>query len=166
MARSPARWQPALPPVGADLDAELDRFAKLGVEKLRVLWCERRGQEPPEALSKDLIARALAHWLQEERLGGLASHLRKLLAAISEKGTEPLRRVKAGSVIVREYQGKLHEVMVVPDGFLWQGQIYSSLSTIALRSPARAGAVAASSACETARTQGLRQARPRAKPDE
>jgi hypothetical protein len=34
-----------------------------------------------------------------------------------------VRRVKVGSVIVREYQGKLHEVMVVPDGFLWQGQI-------------------------------------------
>jgi hypothetical protein len=44
-----------------------------------------------------------------------------------------MRRVKVGSVIVREYQRKLHEVMVVPDGFLWQGQIYSSLSTIALR---------------------------------
>jgi Protein of unknown function (DUF2924) len=69
----------------------------------------------------------------EERLGGLASHLRKVLASISKKGAEPVRRVKAGSVIVREYQGKLHEVMVVPEGFLWQGQIYSSLSTIALR---------------------------------
>jgi peptide deformylase len=32
-----------------------------------------------------------------------------------------MRRVKVGSVIVREYQGKLHEVMVVPDGFMWQG---------------------------------------------
>jgi hypothetical protein len=31
------------------------------------------------------------------------------------------------------WEGKLHEVMVVPNGFLWQGQIYSSLSTIALR---------------------------------
>ncbi len=70
MARSSARWQPALPPVVADLNAELDRFAKLGVEELCALWRERRGQEPPEALSKDLIARALAHWLQEERLGG------------------------------------------------------------------------------------------------
>ena len=108
MARSTARRQPVLPPVVADLDAELDRISKLGVEELRALWRERRGQAPPEALSKDLIARALAHWLQEERLGGLASPLRKLLAAISEKGTEPLRRVKAGSVIVREYQGKLH----------------------------------------------------------
>ena len=133
MARSSARWQPALPPVVADLNAELDRFAKLGVEELCALWRERRGQEPPEALSKDLIARALAHWLQEERLGGLVSHLRKLLASISKTNASPVRRVKAGSVIFREYQGKLHEVMVVPDGFLWQGQTYTSLSTIALK---------------------------------
>jgi len=133
MARSTARWQPALPPVVTDLDAELDCIAKLGVEDLRALWRERRGQEPPEAVSKDLTARALAHWLQEEHLGGLASPLRKLLASLSVKGAEPMRRVKVGSVIVREYQGKLHDVMVVPNGFLWQGQIYSSLSTIALR---------------------------------
>ncbi len=133
MAKSTVRRQPAFPLVVTDLDAELDRFARLGVEELRELWRERRREEPPKALSKDLIARALAHWLQEERLGGLASHLRKFLASISEKGTEPVQRVKAGSVVVREYQGKLHEVMVVPDGFLWQGQIFSSLSAIALR---------------------------------
>jgi hypothetical protein len=44
-----------------------------------------------------------------------------------------VRCVKVGSVIVREYQGKVHEVMVVPGGFLWQGQNYTSLSAIALR---------------------------------
>jgi len=40
-----------LPPVVADLDAELDRFAKLGVDELRTLWREQQGQEPPAALS-------------------------------------------------------------------------------------------------------------------
>ena len=114
----------ALPPA-ADLDAELDR-AKL-IADLRA-W---REGEPPEALP-DPIARALAHWLQRMP-GGLASPLRKTGARAARE---------AGSV-VRE-SGELHEVMVVPDGFLWQGQIYASLST------ARAGAVAASSACETA----------------
>jgi Protein of unknown function (DUF2924) len=41
------------------------------------------------------------------------------------------RHVKVGSVIVREYQGKLHEVLVVPGGFCWQEQVFASLSTIA-----------------------------------
>ena len=139
----PDPWQDR-PLVGSRHSLRLSRFSwistpssialrTLGVEDLRALWRERREQEPPEALSKDLIARALAHWLQEEHLGRLASPLRKLLASISEKGAEPERRVKAGSVIVREYQGKLHEVMVVPDGFLWQGQVYASLSAVALK---------------------------------
>jgi hypothetical protein len=33
----------------------------------------------------------------------------------------------------RLVQGKVHEVMVVSGGFLWQEETYSSLSTIALR---------------------------------
>jgi hypothetical protein len=133
----PWRGQPL---VGGRRFLRLSRISTLssialrsGVEELRALWRERRGRQPPEALSKDLIARALAHWLQEECLGQHASPLRKFLAATSEKGAEPVRRVKVGSIIVREYQGKLHEVMVVPEGFLWQGQVYASLSTIALR---------------------------------
>lgn len=133
MVRSPARWQPGFPSIVADLDAELDHLAKLGIKELRALWRERRRQEPPEALSKDLMARALAHFLQEECLSGLASRLRKVLASISEKDAEPVRRVKVGSVIVREYQGELHEVMVVPEGFRWKGQVYTSLSAIALK---------------------------------
>jgi hypothetical protein len=33
--------------------------------------------------------------------------------------------------MVREHQGTLHEVMVVPGGFSWQDETYPSLSTIA-----------------------------------
>ena len=117
---------------------------------------DRSRQRP---VSKDLTARALAHWLQEAHLGGLASPLRKLLASLSEKGAEPMRRVKVGSVIVREYQGKLHEVMVVPNGFCGRDRSIRVFQPSPSESPARAGAVAASSACETARARGLRQAR-------
>src|SRR5271156_1237632 len=41
------------------------------------------------------------------------------------------RHLKVGSVIVREHQGKVQEVMVMSDGFCWQGRVYTSLSTIA-----------------------------------
>ena len=36
-----------------------------------------------------------------------------------------------GTRLVREWQGVLHEVIVIPDGFLWQGATYPSLSTVA-----------------------------------
>ncbi len=101
------------------------------VDELRDFWRETRGREPPKALTKDLIARALAHFLQEQRFGGLKPQLRKLLASFSGKGKVPMRHLKIGSIIVREYQGEVHEVRVVPDGFCWQGKVYASLSTIA-----------------------------------
>jgi Protein of unknown function (DUF2924) len=51
--------------------------------------------------------------------------------ARGEKPNELNRRLKAGTVLVREYQGERHTVTVVPDGFIWQDGTYSSLSTIA-----------------------------------
>lgn len=116
-----------------DLDAELIRIAATNIEELREMWRDRRKQDPPAGLSKDIIARALAYWLQEERLGGLEPPLRRLLAAVAQKSSAPARRLKAGSIIVREYQGKMHEVLVVPDGFCWQGHVYASLSAVALK---------------------------------
>lgn len=131
MTKLPNPWRRTSPFAAADLDAELARLATLGVEALRALWREQKGQDPPKTASRDLMARALAHWLQEERLGGLRPHLRKLLASVAGKDVAPMRHVKAGSVIVREYQGCVHEVIVTPDGFLWAGRVYASLSTIA-----------------------------------
>ena len=103
----------------------------MNIVELRVLWRETTGRPAPDALSKELIARALAHLLQEQRLGGLDPHLRRLLMSLQKPGTEPIRHLKIGSVIVREFEGKIHEVMVAPGGFYWSGQTFSSLSAIA-----------------------------------
>ena len=81
MTGSPSRRRPARLPAAADLDAELGRIAAMTIDELRDLWRATRRREPPEALTKDLIARALAHFLQDERLGGLRPDLRKLLAS-------------------------------------------------------------------------------------
>lgn len=133
MTRSPSRRHPAGLPDAIDLDAELARITAMNIEELRQMWRETRKHEPLAALTKDLMARALAHWLQEERLGGLETPLRRLLATVAKKGSAPSRRLKIGSVIVREYQGKVQEVLVVPGGFCWEGRVYPSLSTIALK---------------------------------
>jgi hypothetical protein len=117
----------------AGLDAELDRIGGLNVEGLRGLWRQQHGCEPPAALSKDLLARALAYRLQEEQLGGLDASCRKLLGSMTREGAGSTRWLKIGTVIVRSHGGVTHEVMVTPQGFCWRGQTYSSLSTIALR---------------------------------
>jgi Protein of unknown function (DUF2924) len=129
MAKPAKMRRPANAPA-FDLDARLEGIAAMNVEQLRDLWRQQRGKEPPRALSKDLMARALAYRLQEEVLGSLQPRLRRLLDAFTIGGPPP-RHVKVGSVIVREYQGELHEVLVVPDGFCWWGEVYASLSIIA-----------------------------------
>lgn len=117
----------------AGLDAELDRIGGLNVEGLRGLWRQQHGCEPPAALSKDLLARALAHRLQEQQLGGLDAACRKRLRSLTREGSGSTRWLKVGTVIVRSHGGVTHEVTVTPQGFCWRGQTYSSLSTIALR---------------------------------
>jgi hypothetical protein len=103
----------------------------MSIDELRALWRDRKGQGPPKCFSKDLIARALAHRAQEEHVGGLDRRTHKLLASLARPDEKPQRRLKVGSVIVREHQGVTHEILVVPGGFSWRGNSYSSLSTIA-----------------------------------
>jgi hypothetical protein len=117
----------------ADIAVELECIGAMNIEAVRACWRETRGVNAPRALTRDLLARALGYFLQEEEFGGLAPHLRKLLANVGKNGSSPVRYLKAGSVIVREHEGVVHEVIVVPGGFLWRGQPFSSLSTIALK---------------------------------
>ena len=101
------------------------------VEQLRAFWRERFASDPPAAFSKALLARAICYRLQEQTSGGLSASTDRLLRSLIKPGAEPPRRVKVGSVLVREHQGVVHEVLVVPGGFCWQGKTYDSLSTIA-----------------------------------
>lgn len=126
--------QPGANPAAIDheVDIQLAQLAEANVEALRAAWRERQGSNVPAAFTKDLIARALAYAIQEEVYGGLDPRIGKLLDGILS-GSDKGRHVKVGSIIVREYEGVVHEVMVVPGGFCWQGQVHTSLSTIAKR---------------------------------
>jgi hypothetical protein len=42
------------------------------------------------------------------------------------------RRIKPGSVLVREWKGKSHRVMVLAEGFAYDGGTYGNLSEIAV----------------------------------
>ena len=130
MARADLVAQPAGMPA-EEVEAQVDRVAAMNIDALRVAWSASFPSEPPRAFSKDLLARAIAHRVQEEAFGGLSANMIRQLRLLLKPGPEPARRVTAGSVVVREYKGFLHEVLVVPGGFCWRGQTFGSLSTIA-----------------------------------
>ena len=119
----------------AAIEAEVDQIRSLGIDALRQRWRMTFGAIPPKGLTKDILRRMIAYRIQEEAFGGLDRETSKLLDRLA-KGQKPSdlnRRLKAGTVLVREYEGARHTVTVVPDGFLWQENTYSSLSTIAQR---------------------------------
>jgi len=116
----------------AAIEAEIERIRSLGVDELRKQWRMTFGSIPPRALTKDLIARMITYRLQEEAFGGLDRATIKLLDRLARGGKAELnRRLKAGTVLVREYRGERHTVTVMPDGFVWRDTTYGSLSTIA-----------------------------------
>ena len=92
-------------------------------------------------MRRELMTRAVAHAVQEAAFGGLdpetAKRLDQLVRQVVPKGTAApsaaRKRIKAGTRLLREWQGQVHEVTVAPDGagFLWRGERHRSLSVIA-----------------------------------
>jgi hypothetical protein len=118
----------------AAIEAEIDHIRSLGIDALRTRWRVMFGYAPPAGLTKDIIGRMIAYRTQEEAFGRLDRATIKLLDGLArgqKSATENKRRLKSGTVLVREYQGERHTVTVVPDGFVWHETTYSSLSTIA-----------------------------------
>jgi Protein of unknown function (DUF2924) len=117
----------------AAIEAEVDQVRSLGIDALRRRWRLMFAALPPKGLTKDLIARIIAYRIQEQAFGGLEPALAKMLErlAAGKKPDELKRRLKPGTVLIREYRGERHTVTVATDGFLWNGATYSSLSVIA-----------------------------------
>ncbi len=117
----------------AAIVAGIGHIRSLGIEALRKRWRLMFSATPPKGLTKDIIARMIADRIQSEAFGGLDRETVKLLDQLARGGKRSglNRRLKAGTVLVREYQGERHTVTVVPGGFSWQDSTYLSLSAIA-----------------------------------
>jgi hypothetical protein len=80
------------------------------------------------------MARFICWHIQEQALGGHDPDTAKILDSFArgdKPGADGPRRLKPGTVLVREYQGERHTVTIVPGGYLWREASYASLSTIA-----------------------------------
>jgi hypothetical protein len=120
------------------VEAELERLPTTPIADLRKRYRDLFRTEPPDAFGPDLLRRTIAHRIQERVYGGLASSHRRLLdqlvksaSAQSNGRLELPRRIKPGSELVRTWNGRTHRVLVVADGFTYDGKPYASLSEIA-----------------------------------
>jgi len=113
------------------IEAEIDRIRSLGLDDLRPLWRTTFRSSPPAGFTKDLVARFICWHIQKQAFGGIDPQTAKVLDGFERNGKPPDRRLKAGTVLVREYQGERHTVTVVPGGYVWRESTYATLSTIA-----------------------------------
>jgi hypothetical protein len=127
--------QPADPAV----EDVLDRLPMMPIAQLRLRYREAFRTDPPKAFGPDLLRRSIAHRIQEEAYGGLSRSAQRLLDQMMKAyAARPYgkivlpRRIKPGSVLVREWKSKSHRVTVLADGFVYDGDTYSNLSEIAV----------------------------------
>jgi Protein of unknown function (DUF2924) len=114
------------------IEAEIDRIRSLGLDELRTQWRTTLRSSPPPTFTKDLMARFICWHIQEQAHGGIDANTAKLLDGLARGGKPGAdRRLKPGTVLVREYQGDRHTVTVVPGGYAWRDATYASLSAIA-----------------------------------
>jgi hypothetical protein len=114
----------------------LSRLLTLDLGELRELWCQLYKTETAPRLSRELLVRAIAYRMQEAASGGprleLQRQLRQIGLELQQTGRLRIRpQLKPGTRLLREWRGRNHEVLVLDDGFSWQGTYYRSLSSIA-----------------------------------
>jgi len=122
------------------LDVEIARLRDLDVGALRARWESAHCKKAPSHLPRHLLFRILAYRLQTDRLGDLDTESRNILDRssspehASSRAADANRRantVRAGTVLGREWNGQMHRVAVMADGFAWNGATYPSLSKVA-----------------------------------
>src|SRR6266404_405224 len=125
-------------PTDPAVEDELDRLPVMPIAKVRVRYREVFRTDPPKAFGPDLLRRSIAYRIQEKAYGGLSRSAQRLfdqmIKAYEAKPNGKLvlpRRIKPGSVLVREWKGKSHRVMVLADGFGYDGKTFGNLSEIA-----------------------------------
>jgi hypothetical protein len=114
----------------------LSRLPQLDLGELRALWRRLYKTEAVPRLSRELLVRAVAYRMQEVASGGrrleLERQLRQIGLELQQTGRLRIRpQLKPGTRLMREWQGRSYEVLVLDDGFSWQGTHYRSLSAIA-----------------------------------
>ena len=119
---------------------EIARLRDLDIGELRNRWRSVFGRRPPPHLPRHLLFRVIAYRLQADHLGDLDGECQRLLDR-SESPEEAGQRaadlgrrtaeLRPGTVLGREWSGRMQKVAVLAEGFAWNGQTYASLSKVA-----------------------------------
>ena len=122
---------------------EIAHLRGLDLQGLRARWRSVFQRPAPAHLSRHLLFSIVTYQIQADRFGDLDHETKKLLdrtEAVESGSAMPSRLIAfdrkrraltPGTVLVREWNEQSQRVMVMEDGFAWNGQTFDSLSMVA-----------------------------------
>ena len=137
---------PSPPSEAETLDVMIGGLAALDIDQLRLQWRNQLGGLAPAHLPRWILLRLLAYRLQAEALGDHDKATLRLVhlskdESVGSRRARPFETrsaatregvgLKAGALLVREWNGELERVMILEKSFAWKGKTYRSLSQIA-----------------------------------
>ena len=123
----------------SEVEQELQRLSTMTLGELRTKWQLLNRSPAPTAMSKELLCLAISYQMQEQVSGSLSRRTLLRIKALEDRnaGGKRTRHVhatpllKPGAKLLREWRGKIHEVLTLEKGqFAFNGKIYRSLTVI------------------------------------
>ena len=125
------------------VEDEIAHLRGLDLSGLRARWQSVVQRQASAHLTRHLLFAVIAYRIQADRLGDLDHETKQVLDRTAAKETGPAMSARLasfdqkrteltpGTVLVREWDRQSQRVMVMADGFAWNGQTYDSLSKVA-----------------------------------
>ncbi len=130
-------------PTETSVEDEIVHLRGLDLQGLRARWRSVLQRPAPDHLPRHLLFAIIAYRIQADRFGDLDHETRQLLGRSSAKESgaamsarlvsfdQKRTELTPGTVLVREWDRQSQRVMVMSNGFAWNGQTYDSLSKVA-----------------------------------
>jgi hypothetical protein len=125
------------------IEDEIAHLRGLDIRGLRARWQNVLQRSAPGHLPRHLLFAIIAYRIQADCFGDLDHETRQVLdrTAAAESGAtisvrlmnfdQKRTELAPGTVLVREWDRQSQRVMVMADGFAWNGETYDSLSKVA-----------------------------------
>jgi Protein of unknown function (DUF2924) len=125
------------------LEHEIAHLRGLDLKGLRSRWQSVFQRSAPTHLTQHLLFAVIAYRIQADRFGDLDHATKQVLDRTVAKEAGPAmsarlasfdqkrNELSPGTVLVREWDRRSQRVMVMADGFAWNGKTYDSLTKVA-----------------------------------
>lgn len=116
---------------------DVSSLDKMNIAELRRAWMRQLAEPLPPLRAPELLRRELAWRLEARIYGDIDARLRLRLdrhgKPSNQRSKQQVRTAAtpAGTTLVREWDGIPYSVVVLKDGYLFEGETFRSLSQIA-----------------------------------